>query len=114
MGRCHCWRPVRSGVRAINLDHLKPIDTKDDRYQIFFALQFLTECQRVEFLRWAVDHVNATEPPLGQMKITSASGEVAETYWDLCLLIAQKGLDLNVTLRELERRAGMKPLAFGV
>jgi len=96
------------------IDHLRPIDNGDDRYQIFFALQFLTECQRVEFLKWAVSEVNATEPQLGKVRITSATGEVSETYWDLCLLISQRGLDLNITLRELERRAGQKPLAFGV
>jgi hypothetical protein len=98
----------------MNLDHLKPIDSRDDRYQIFFALQFLTVPQRVAFLQWACDRVNATEAPLGKVVITSASGEVAEAYFDLCLLISQRGLDLNVTLRELERRAGKKPLAFGI
>jgi hypothetical protein len=98
----------------VNLDHLKPIDNADDRYQIFFALQFLTECQRVEFLKWSVETVNGTEPALGKVRITGSDGSVESVYWDLCLLISQKGLDLNVTLRELERRASQKPLAFGV
>jgi len=96
------------------LDHIKPIDSRDDRTEIFFLLGFLTPAERVAFLQWACDVVNERSPAWGRVIITESTGEVAEAYWDLMLLVAQRDLQLDAVLRRLEKLASAKPLARGI
>lgn len=92
----------------MDLFNLKPIDNRDDRREIFYLLQKLTANERIWFLEWCRDKANAStrmahNPPWVFVVISSTTGHVAETYWDLMAMIVQFGLNLDVVLSGLER-----------
>ena len=91
------------------IDSLKEIDNLDDRREIFYLLSKLNAIERVRFLEWCRDKTNEEikfrhSPPWVFVKITSATGQPEETYWDLMLMVATFELDMDVVLRELETR----------
>lgn len=96
------------------LELLKSIDDRDSRKEIQRLLQFFTVAERCEFLSWAVHRCNTLNnwhpSDVHYVRITSNTGEVGETFIDLCLLFSEYQLDQRIVLNELERRAGKKPL----
>jgi hypothetical protein len=102
------------------LELLQSLDNRDDRKQIWICLQFLTDAERLDFLLWCRDQTNERirlrhNPPWTFVKVENTTcGHLAETYTDLALMCSEFELDQSVVLRELERRAAMKRVKFGI
>lgn len=94
-----------------NLNWVKPIDNKDDRKEIYYALTKMNVLERREFLLWARDVTNGRtklfhRPPWVLVEVHIQTGSVDETFMDLMGMIANYDLDIPTVLAELERRAG--------
>jgi hypothetical protein len=102
------------------LDLLAPLDNRDDRREIWFLLQHLTDAERLDFLLWCRDQTNERiklrhNPPWTFVTVLDTTcGHLAETFTDLALMCSEFELDQSVVLRELERRASLKRLSIGL
>ena len=89
---------------------LQQIDNLDDRREIHRLLMLLSPLARTTFLHWCATTTNKAimvrhNPPWLLVRIENQTEEAAESYWDLMMMISQYGLDPDVVLPELERRA---------
>jgi hypothetical protein len=96
-------------VQPDGMDALVSIDNVDDRQELLRLMEFLSPGERVRFLRWAATLANGPYRSLRpngstvSVYVTNTTGEAAESYLDLCGLIAQWRVPRDVVLRELER-----------
>lgn len=98
------------------LEDLTAVDDLDSRREIFRILQLLDPIQSIDFLHWCAARSFILQPDGSRVQfvVTHSTGETSEVYWDLMQLIVHHGIDLATMLRELERRASCRRLAFGV
>lgn len=88
---------------------LEAIDNVDDRRELFYLFQRLQPWERVRFLFWAAGLANGPYRSLRpngdivKVVVTNRTGEPAESYIDLCCLIAQWRVPRDVVLQELEK-----------
>lgn len=79
---------------AVSLDY-------GDRKEIWYMLDKLGTAQRrIAFVRWCCSKCRV---PM-EIKVTTHTGTANEAYQDLLNMEHQFGLDLNMALRELNRR----------
>jgi hypothetical protein len=75
----------------------------DDRREIWMALKWLGRLnpfQRIAFLRWCCKQVRGPDG-IAEVRITSHSGTVVETYNDLLMLCFVHHLNLDVAVAKL-------------